>query len=429
MTRKRTCPDCSRKVTYDTEECRCGHRFTWRRPLGAKGFNRVWVYERQIGGRLQVSWTGRDGDHRETLTNLAGVPIFDQDMALRLGQRLADKQAKHREAQTASELLDLPKRRSVGELFAQLHNDKKGDWSTKYHRDQKRFRRFWEAALGRSTDITDVTPSLVANAVRKENEARERDPKRQAWSLKTQNHYLNAAVETWGYAERHLKWITPAQNLEAVKRHQVDEDNSELAYQTAEVHMLLPTLEEIDLRAWACGELAYIGGRRITAIRTLPSGCYRTESRIMPDVGAVEFGVVTFPARTDKARKRGAVYLVGAPKRAIEALLATPSVQASGHLFPKGDLSAAEPPPLPITAKVLRAWLREAEDACGVAQIDGRSYHAFKRAFATDAEGSLEGASAQSGTTEETLRRIYRQPKPEEKAALALQLDGLRRRA
>ena len=102
-------------------------------------------------------------------------------------------------------------------------------------------------------------------------------------------------------------------------------------------------------------------------------------------------------------------------------------MQASGHLFPKGDLSSSEPPPLPITENVLRTWLREAEEACGVDQVEGRSYHGMKRAFATDAEGSLKGASAQSGTTEETLRRIYRQPKPEEKAALALQLDGLRR--
>ncbi len=76
---------------------------------------------------------------------------------------------------------------------------------------------------------------------------------------------------------------------------------------------------------------------------------------------------------------------------------------------------------------MLRAWLREAEGACGIAQVEGRSYHGMKRAFATDAAGSLEGASAQSGTTEETLRRVYRQAKPEEKAALALQLDGLRR--
>ena len=96
-------------------------------------------------------------------------------------------------------------------------------------------------------------------------------------------------------------------------------------------------------------------------------------------------------------------------------------------MFPKGDLDRTDPPALPITEKVLRSRLRQAEDECGVAQVEGRSYHAFKRAFATDAEGSLGGASAQSGTTRETLLRIYRQPKPSEKAALALQLDGLRR--
>jgi len=60
--------------------------------------------------------------------------------------------------------------------------------------------------------------------------------------------------------------------------------------------------------------------------------------------------------------------------------------------------------------------------------VRGRSFHAFNRTFATDAEDT-RAASSQSGKTEDTMRRIYRQPKPEEKAALALQLDDLRRGA
>ena len=183
----------------------------------------------------------------------------------------------------------------------------------KWARDQRRYRKFWETALGRNTDITTVEPAVITSAVKSANQSRIKanDP---PWGLKTQNHYLNAAVAAWNYAERQLKWITSAQNIEAVKRHQVDEDNSEIAYETAEVRMLLSTLEEIDLRAWACGELAYIGGRRITAIRTLSATCYRTESRIMPGAGAVEFGIVAFPATTDKARRRGEVLPCRAPE-------------------------------------------------------------------------------------------------------------------
>ena len=398
----------------------------WRRSVGIKGLNRITVYERVPDGPIQLLWYDRYGQHRETMRNLAGVPIYDRRKALKLAERMSAAQRDKREAAAARDLLNLPDKHTVGELFARIHADKQEDWSVKWARDQRRYRKFWETALGRNTDITTVEPAVITSAVKSANQSRIKanDP---PWGLKTQNHYLNAAVAAWNYAERQLKWITSAQNIEAVKRHQVDEDNSEIAYETAEVRMLLSTLEEIDLRAWACGELAYIGGRRITAIRTLSATCYRTESRIMPGAGAVEFGVVAFPATTDKARRRGEVYLVGPPKRAIEALIATPAVQASGHLFPKGDLDRTDPPALPITEKVLRSRLRQAEDECGVAQVEGRSYHAFKRAFATDAEGSLGGASAQSGTTRETLLRIYRQPKPSEKAALALQLDGLRR--
>ena len=401
----------------------------WRHTVGIKGLNRITVYERVPDGPIQLLWYDRYGQHRETLKNLVGVPIYDKAKAVKLAERMSAGQREKQDAATGRDLLSLPAKHTVSELFARILKDQGDGWSVKYARDQRRFRKFWHTALGRNTDITEITPSTISNAVSKAVRDQEKDSDRQSWSLKTQNHYLNAAVTTWNYAERQLKWITPAQNLEAVKRHQVDEDNSEIAYETAEVHMLLPTLEEIDLRAWVCGELAYIGGRRITAIRTLSASCYRTESRIIPDAGVMEFGVVTFPAKTDKARKKGEVYLVGPPKRAIEALLVTPAVQASGHLFPKGELDSMHPPPLPITEKVLRRWLRQAEDECGVAQVRDRSYHAFKRAFATDAEGSLEGASAQSGTTRETLLKIYRQPKPAEKAALALQLDGLRRGA
>lgn len=187
-----------------------------------------------------------------------------------------------------------------------------------------------------------------------------------------------------------------------------------------------------DLRAAVAGELSYFGGRRLTAIRNLRTACYRTETRIVTNpVGepiTEDFGVVTFPAATDKARKRGEVYLHDETKKLIETLLATPACQASGLLFPKLDLRSSDPPALPITAKKLRQSLREAERLAGVPAVKGRSFHAFNRTFATDAEDA-RAASSQSGKTEQTMARVYRQPKPAEKAALAMQLGDLRKRA
>ena len=68
------------------------------------------------------------------------------------------------------------------------------------------------------------------------------------------------------------------------------------------------------------------------------------------------------------------------------------------------------------------------ERRAGVASVPGRSYHGFNRTFATDANDT-SAASGQSGKTEETIRRIYKQPKPSEKAKLAMQFDSLRRGA
>lgn len=83
---------------------------------------------------------------------------------------------------------------------------------------------------------------------------------------------------------------------------------------------------------------------------------------------------------------------------------------------------------LPQTDKKLRRALREAERRAQVPQVRGRSYHGLTRTFVTDADDA-RAASSQSGKSEQTMARIYRQPKPSEKAALAMQLDDLGKRA
>jgi integrase len=58
--------------------------------------------------------------------------------------------------------------------------------------------------------------------------------------------------------------------------------------------------------------------------------------------------------------------------------------------FLKKTLTALQP------YKKLRRALREAEQLAGVTAVRGRSFHAFNRAFATDAEDH-RAASSQSG--------------------------------
>ena len=424
--RHRKCPGCAAiNRPYEVETCsKCGHVFLWRRSFGRKGYNRVVVYERTQGGPLWVRWWDRAGDNRETLTNLADVPITRREQAERIGKRMSEEQRSRRNRTSGlSQVLGLPERHTVGELFDQIHRDRSHEWSQKWARDQRRYRRFWETTLGTDTDLTQVTPGLVSRVLAKEAQAKE-------WSKKTQNHYLNAAVETWSYAQTHLKWIRPDQNLEAVRRHRIQVDNADIAYTQIEAEALCAVLSGIDLRAAVCAELSYVGGRRINAIRTLQTASYRTEDRILVLDGESmrrQFGVVTFPAKTDKARKKGEVYLWGHAKALLEELLGTPACRASGLLLPKLDLESSSVPDDPVTEKVLRSWLREAEAQAGVRSVRGRSYHGFNRAFATVAADPL-AASGQSGKTLATLER-YRQALPDEKAALAIQIDSLRRGA
>ena len=65
---------------------------------------------------------------------------------------------------TLRELAGQPERHAVVELFTQLHNDRVHEWKPKYLRDQRRFKRFWEAVLGRCTYISEVNAGVVREA-------------------------------------------------------------------------------------------------------------------------------------------------------------------------------------------------------------------------------------------------------------------------
>jgi len=278
--RTRKCSACGHaNRSYEVQACtKCGHVFLWRRSFGRKAYNRVTVYERVPGGPKQVLYWDRQGPHRETPTNLAGDPILDEDRAAKIGSRISEAQTRVRKARSGRELLGIAETHTVAQLFQQLHADRAHEWKPKYSRDQRRFRLFWEKTLGRSTDIAEVNAARISRMVAKEAALKD-------WSPKTQNHYLNAALETWSYAITFLKWLRPENGLEAVRRHRIAVDNDDITYEKAEAQALLRVAEEIDLRCAVAADLSFSGSRRLTAIRTLRTSAYRPETRII-DGGA-----------------------------------------------------------------------------------------------------------------------------------------------
>ena len=419
----RQCKPCGHKNRpYEVTHCaKCGERFLWRRTFGRKGYSLVTVYERAFNGPVQVMWWDRDGQHRETMTNLDGVPVYDQERAAEAAQKLSEGIGRKREKKqrTLRELAGVPERHTVGGLFATYHNDREGEWRKTTLRGNRRYRRFWETALGKQTDIREVHPATIRRIIAREAETR-------GWSLKTQNHYRDHVVEAWEYAKVFLKWITASDDLKAVRRHQIYVDNEDIAYEPAESQAISSVSEDVDLRCAVMVDMSLIGSRRINSIRNLRLDCHRTETRIVVLPGgtstAEEFGVITFPAATEKAKQKGASYFHGRAKQRIERLVAKPAVQASGVLFPKGDLESRTPPKGLLGEDQLRDMLREVEKLAGVGYVKGRSYHGFNRAFGT-MQDDVVAASAQSGKRKETIENIYAGARPELKAGLAMRLD------
>jgi hypothetical protein len=102
----------------------------------------------------------------------------------------------------------------------------------------------------------------------------------------------------------------------------------------------------------------------------------------------------------------------GKPRLLPWELAAQPAVEATGLLFPRGDLGCENPPPRhrrPVRTDRVIAWWHKAERIVGVPSIKGRAFHAIRRVAVTIAGediGSLSPAAQQSGTDEKTLRDI-----------------------
>lgn len=376
----------------------------WRYKTGQKGVNRVTVFERKPGGPLHVEWWDNEGRHRETLTNASGHPITDRDLAQKIARSMSDAQRAKRNAQAAHALLGQATPRTLGELLARLHERREAKWSSKYRKDQKRFRRFWLRSLGAGTYLRDVTAGRVEDVANRAKKAND-------WSDRTQQAYLRYIVDAFTFAQVKEKWITEQHNLSAVEFPTVR--GQSLPYTDAEMQAMRKAAPKVGVREAAFYEIARGTGRRSTAIRTL-----RMDA--IEDRG--EFVIVQFPGATDKARRAGQAVLVGAGAKRVRTLLEQPAVQATGYLFPYGALDSSDKDRKPMGENPTAEMIHAIEEEAGVKHVKGRAAHGIKRWFATKAK-DRRAASKQSGTSEQTLRGTYEQDWLDEKVELAKKLD------
>lgn len=357
---------------------------TWRFSAGHKGVSRVTVFERPDGSSIYVEWWDDDGRHKAALSTVIGHPVTDREQAKEIARRMAMRQEQKRN-QRAAELLGLPSKRTLLELLEAVHKNRSPSWSKSYKRDQKRYREFWEMKLG-AVPLIRVNADLVERIARTE-------AKRKGWSKRTQGAVLRYVVDAFSYAEKKLKWIEPRHNLSAVDIPR-PKGRSE-AYTLAEMRKLLPALESQNWRAGFIGHVAIQTGRRLTAIRTLPTH----EGWATVEDG---YAILRFPGETDKARNTGQAVVAGDALRLVERAL-------EGWAVPK--------------MHECRRWILDAEKAAGVPHRKRRAWHGIKRLYATLAKGHRSW-DKQSGTTGATLGKVYVQDELAPKIELARMVAG-----
>lgn len=375
----------------------------WRYTTGNKGLNRITVYERIPDGPLQIEWFDRDGRHRETLKNMAGVVILDRDIATEIADSASTAQRKRREAGAAYELLGRPDPRTLKELTDAYHNAKEAGWSHHHVRIQKGLRDFWLLSLGGNTQLREITPARVNQVVRIKAKGKD-------WSPRSQQKYLRYIVDAFTYAERKLKWIGEANNLSAVDLPRPR--GVSRAYSLEDIQAMIATAPQVDPRIAAALWVLWVTGRRLNAVRTLTVAALEHEGERL---------VIQFPGETDKARRSGRAYLGERAACVVRALLELPAVQASGLLFPA---TIEGKPKRALSDGEFRELLRTVEQRAGVELRRGRGFHAIKRRFSSESKDKA-AASKQSGTRRETLETHYDQDDPAPKIALADDLDRL----
>lgn len=383
----------------------------WSHIVGEKGINRIRVYEIYPGSPLHVEWWDDTGRNKASFKKITGRTIRDKELAVRLAKQMADGQEKARNAEVAERFLGVPRRRTLKELLDALHEAKWDGWTESYRRDVLRYRERWLAWLGEDTALDAVADARVERKVRTV-------ARKEKWSAATQKRHLVYIQSAFNWAMRR-KWIKPEQALTAIEMPKVTSESK--PYTSEEWAKLREACREVDLRLWAIVEVAYATVSRLGAIRTLTASAYAVETH-----QGREVGVIQFPGKTDKARRTGRVPLTSRAREAVELLLQTPAVQATGWLFPIGDLQDSSPDRGAMHGRFLTTLLHDAEARAEVEQVEGRAFHGIKRRATTDwARRTRDMAlvSKVSRTNRSTLERTYEQDEMGPKIEAVWMLD------
>lgn len=351
------------------------------------------VYERQPGGTLYVEWWDDLGRHQQSLRMRLGHPVTDKEFALEIAEDMAQAQKRKRNAESQKTYRGYDVTATVGQLLRMYHAAKARKWADTTIKGKDRYREFWLAELGATTrlvDVTDVWVEDIAHRAAEEND----------WSAATHAHYLKHIVAAFRFAYRKAKLIQARHMLSAVDIPTPDGKGE--AYDYDEIVRLLAALEEVGtVPAWL-GNMLWQTGRRLSAVRTLP----KSAVTIGPD-----YALIALPRETDKARRASSAAVVGRAFELTVELMDGPGEYVAGRYAPSLKTCNSR-------------WLPKAEDIAGIEHIKGRGWHGIKRRFATEAP-DRRAASKQSGTNEDTLRKIYEQDDLAPKLALARELDAM----
>ena len=335
----------------------------WSYVCGRKGSTRVRAYEAKRRGPLYVEYyvDTPDGGRKRI-----------RDPVEPRSKELAVECAERKSRELAEGLGGEPLR--LGRLLEEFHEARAGAWSERHRKGQLRFRRFWVTALGRDCRIDRLTPARAEAIVARGGEGN-------AWTGRTQESYLKylRSAVRWGYRKARLLNRDVLDGVTMPRYESLGE-----AYTVEELDVISEVAHEIDPRFAGAWELARDTGRRLGAIRTLrvdDLDPHENRNRL----------AINFPAKSDKARRRGRVFLTQYGRAAVEALQELPEVQDTGWLFPKGRLRYHDDHDGPIGESALLAMLKKAEKLAGVEHLPGRGFHGVKRRVVTELMHALHG--------------------------------------
>ena len=406
---------------------------TWSFKAGEKGQSRVRVFERRTGGPLYVEWKDRLGRKKNQVLRVSGKVVTDRTIGTRIALRMAEALL-DKVHENVLEALGIKPPRKLSDLLTAMHEDRKPGWKPSYQLSQARFQKNWLDWLGGDTLLSDIRASEVNKILNHKQEVL-------GWKPRTRNGRARYLVDAFIFAQTTLKWITEDGNLSAVTFLPLDQEG--LPYEEWELDLLNEVVYEVDLRLAVAFRIARDTGRRIDAILHLCLDGILIETVWTEAVGEVELMWIAFHSENDKRGKTGWTYVTPETRIAIEQLMKTEAVRASGWLFPNrkaltlsprrnegAEIRPAQPEDMIELLHSAEARTEARKEEFGgkfVRWEKGRAFHGIKRASITiqaSEAGTMEVAAKQAGTSVGMLQRVYHQAAREDRAEMVMKMAG-----